>query len=76
MKSLYDQEWETKLYYEGKEREWRRESKQEGLREGTQKGILTTVVSLMKKGKLTETEAAEEAGMTVPDFKKAIAALA
>ncbi len=68
MKTLYDQEWETKLYYEGKEREWRRESKQEG--------ILATVVSLMKKGKLTETEAAEEAGMSVPDFKKAIAALA
>ncbi len=72
MKTLYDQEWETKLYYEGKVREGRKEGKQEG----KQEGILATVVSLMKKGKLTETEAAEEAGMSVPDFKKAIAALA
>ncbi len=68
MKTLYDQEWETKLYYEGKEKEWRKE--------GIQKGSLATVVSLMKKGKITETEAAEEAGMTVTDFKKTIAALA
>ena len=64
MKTLFDQEWATKLYGEGKEKE------------GIKKGILEAVVSLMKKGKITESEAAEEAGMSIADFKEAVAALA
>ena len=64
MKTLFDQEWATKLYCEGKEKE------------GIKKGILEAVVSLMKKGKITESEAAEEAGMSIADFQKAVAALA
>ncbi len=72
MKTLFDEEWQVRLYYEGKIKE----AFQVGLQIGIKKGILATVVSLMKKGKITETEAAEEAGMTVTDFKKTIAALA
>ena len=64
MKTLFDQEWATKLYCEGKEKE------------GIKKGILAILASLMKKGKITEADAAEEAGMSIADFKKAVAALA
>ena len=36
---------------------------------------LESVVSLFKKGKITEEDAADEIGMTVDDFKKAMEAV-
>ena len=42
---------------------------------GKKKGILKTLASLIKKGRLTVEEAAEEAGMSIAEFNKAIAAL-
>ena len=71
MGSLCDQEWQATLYYEGKIKE----AYQKAFQEGFQQGILETVVSLMKKGKITEADAAEEAGMSIADFKEAVTAL-
>lgn len=42
---------------------------------GEEKGKLKSVVSLLKKGIITEKEAADEIGMTVDDFKKAMGAV-
>ena len=42
---------------------------------GEEKGKLKSVVSLLKKGIITEKEAADEIGMTVDDFKKAMRAV-
>lgn len=51
--------------------EGRAEGKAEGLLEGT----LRTLASMIKKGLISAEEAAKEASMTVPEFKKAIATL-
>ena len=37
---------------------------------GEKKGRLKTVISLLKKGKLSEPEAADEIGMTLEEFRK------
>ncbi|KHM51293.1 hypothetical protein NZ47_11120 [Anaerovibrio lipolyticus] len=42
---------------------------------GEEKGKLKSVVSLLKKGIITEKEATDEIGMTVDDFKKAMGAV-
>ena len=44
--------------------------------EAAAEALLRMALSLLKKGRLTEKEAAEEAGMSVSDFRKAAAALA
>ena len=41
-----------------------------GKAEGIAKGIIDTLASLVKKGLLSLTDAAKEAGMTPDDFKK------
>ncbi|MBR3016360.1 MAG: hypothetical protein IKH57_04670 [Clostridia bacterium] len=38
--------------------------------EGHTEGVLETLISLIKKGRLTVKEGAEEAGMTVEEFEK------
>lgn len=38
--------------------------------EGLEEGVLTTLISLIKKGLLTVAQAAEEAHMTVPEFEE------
>lgn len=43
----------------------------EGRAEGEIKGTIRTLVALFKKGLINESSAAETAGMTVEDFKKA-----
>lgn len=45
--------------------------KAEGRAEGRIEGLLKMAVSLRKKGKLTEQEAADEAGISLEEFKKA-----
>ena len=45
----------------------------EGRAEGRIEGLLKMAVSLWKKGRLTEQEAADEAGISLEDFKKAAA---
>ena len=45
--------------------------KAEGRTEGRIEGLLKMAVSLWKKGKLTEQEAADEAGISLEEFKKA-----
>lgn len=45
--------------------------KAEGRAEGRIEGLLKMAVSLWKKGKLTEQEAADEAGISLEEFKKA-----
>ena len=42
-----------------------------GRAEGRIEGLLKMAVSLWKKGKLTEQEAADEAGISLEEFKKA-----
>lgn len=37
---------------------------------GKKEGVLETLISLIKKGRLTVKEGAEEAGMTVEEFEK------
>ena len=44
-----------------------------GRAEGRLEGLLKMAVSLWKKGKLTEQEAADEAGISLEEFKKAAA---
>jgi len=51
----------------------RREGRKEGRIEGIRAGRLETVLSLFRKSKLTEEEAAEEAGISVEEFKNIIA---
>jgi hypothetical protein len=41
-----------------------------GKAEGIAKGIIDTLASLVKKGLISLTDAAKEAGMTPDDFKK------
>ena len=53
--------------------EGRIEGRIEGRAEGRIEGLLKMAVSLWKKGKLTEQEAADEAGISLEDFKKAAA---
>ena len=48
------------------------EGKAEGRIEGKAEGMLRLAVSLWKKGKLTESEAAEEAGVSLDEFQKAV----
>ncbi len=47
----------------------------QGISQGISRGVLKTVLSMLKKGRITESEAAEEAGMSVAEFKKAVAAM-
>ena len=68
--------WEMKLkdekYYakeEGKA-EGKIEGKKEGLEEGLEIGAKETLLSLVKKGRLSIQEAAEELKMSEEDFKK------
>lgn len=44
-----------------------------GRAEGRLEGLLKMAVSLWKKGKLTEQEAADEAGISLEEFKKVAA---
>ena len=53
--------------------EGRIEGRIEGRAEGRSEGLLKMAVSLWKKGRLTEQEAADEAGISLEDFKKAAA---
>ena len=53
--------------------EGRIEGRAEGRAEGRVEGLLKMAVSLWKKGRLTEQEAADEAGISLEDFKKAAA---
>ena len=45
----------------------------QGMSQGLAKGLLQMAVSLWKKGKLTKQEAADEAGISLEEFKKAAA---
>ena len=45
----------------------------QGMSQGLAKGLLQMAVSLWKKGRLTEQEAADEAGISLEEFKKAAA---
>ena len=54
--------------------EGRAEGKAEGVAEGEAKGVFMTLVNLFKKGLLTLAQAAEEAGMTIPEFESKMAA--
>ena len=53
--------------------EGRIEGRAEGRAEGRVEGLLKMAVSLWKKGRLTEQEAADEAGISLEEFKKAAA---
>ena len=52
----------------------RAEGKAEGEARGEAKGVFMTLVNLFKKGLLTLAQAAEEAGMTIPEFESKMAA--
>ncbi len=53
----------------------RAEALVEGEAKGRLEGVLRTALSMIKKGRMTEDEAAEEAKMSLSDFRKAVAAL-
>ena len=48
----------------------RREGRKEGRKEGLVEGIIKTLVSMVRKNRLTLQEAAEEANMTEAEFMK------
>ena len=54
--------------------DWMSEVRAEGVAEGEAKGVFMTLVNLFKKGLLTLAQAAEEAGMTIPEFESKMAA--
>ena len=54
--------------------EVRAEGVVEGEAKGEAKGVFMTLASLFKKGLLTLSQAAEEAGMTIPEFESKMAA--
>ena len=67
---------ESKAREEGEAKgriEGRAEGRVEGKAEGRAEGALRTVISLLHKGRLTEAEAAEETGMSLDEFRKAVA---
>ena len=49
--------------------------KEEGREEGRAEGALKMLYNLVKKGRMTPAEAAEEANMTVAEFEKQAALL-
>ena len=53
----------------------RQEEREEGRAEGRAEGALRTLANLVKKGRMTPAEAAEEANMTVAEFEKQAALL-
>ncbi len=57
-------------------REAAEKARAEALVEGRLEGVLRTALSMIKKGRISEVEAAEEAKMSLSDFRKAVAALA
>ena len=79
MLTLFDQDRITELYGNERAAEGRAEGRAEGMAEGMTKGIakgmLKIVFSMLKKGRLTETEAAAEVGMSIASFRKAVAEL-
>ena len=50
-------------------------AKEEGMEEGIEKGMLKTLCSLVKDGILSNMDAAKRAGMSLEEFRKAIAML-
>ena len=50
--------------------ETREDGKIEGIAIGREEGILTTLISLVKKGILTLSQAAEQANMSVAEFER------
>ena len=55
--------------------EERNEGREEGIAIGETKGALRTLAKMVKKGRMTPAEAAEEANMTVAEFEKQAALL-
>ena len=55
--------------------EERAEGREEGIAIGETKGALRTLAKMVKKGRMTPAEAAEEANMTVAEFEKQAALL-
>ena len=51
------------------------EGRAEGLAQGMEKGMLRTLYSLVKDGILSNMDAAKRAGMSLEEFRKAIAML-
>ena len=52
------------------------EARAEGKAEGKVEGKIEIAISMWKKGKLTENEAAEEVGITLDEFRKAVSIMA
>ncbi len=51
----------------------KREGREEGIKEGIKEGRISTLCHLANKGIITIEVAAEQAGMTIPEFEKAMA---
>ena len=68
-------DWAIELRAEGKA-EGVAEGEARGEAKGKAEGVFVTLVGLFKKGLLTLAQAAEEAGMTVPEFESKMAASA
>lgn len=67
MMNLFDQDRQTEIF--GKEQ------RDIGRAEGEARGVLKTAISMFKKGWISEAKAAEEAKMSISDFRKAMALL-
>ena len=66
----YDEAATMELFKEDGRREGRIEGRREGRKEGRLEGIIKTLVSMVRKDRLTLKEAAEEADMTEAEFMK------
>ena len=71
MFGAFDYEYELELLRQ----EERAEDRAEGLAEGRAEGALKMLCNLVRKGRMTPAEAAEEANMTVAEFEKQAALL-
>ena len=70
MSELFDEEYLRNQYNLAERRKNFAEGMQQGMLQGMEKGILTTLISLVKKGILTLSQAAEQANMSVAEFER------
>ena len=68
-KQTHDEASQIDDAYEEGRAEGREEGREEGKEEGREEGTLQTLARLVARGRLTVSEAAEDAGMSVEEFE-------
>ena len=64
----YNEAATMELFREEGKKEGREEGKKEGREEGKKEGFIHALIRMVRRGKITEEEAAQEANMTKSEF--------